>query len=223
MLRYIFSAAVKPIRLVGWLGTIALSLIFLNPFIGIGGTIGYILIIAIDVNRREFRALVDREYRIASISYSWRRKAKELVDVVDTVKKLMRKLPKHLKRDAINLEFYLDNALNEGLSMIEYADQIDTIIRIQGGNKKLEKELTMIEKQITSFRAGLEKMSGTAILAFRKPEVSAEEALAPFMNEVKELSSGLKEARLALDEKLRGEKTLEKEFEKLEGGGKDKE
>jgi len=214
MLRYIFASAIKPIRLIGWLATLALSVI--NPFIGIGGTIGYVIIIVIDCNRGEFRRLVDRQYRIAALGYHWRREAKEIEKEVETVKAIFRRSPGHLRHSAISLEVSLDSALNDGLSLIESADQIDAIMKVQGENKALERALGTVSEEIEKFKKGIEKASATAILAISKPITTSSEAIAPLKTEIESLSKGLEQANLSLRSSLDAEGTLEKEFKKLE-------
>ncbi|MGQ9707079.1 MAG: hypothetical protein ACUVWP_08820 [bacterium] len=222
MLRYIFAAAIKPIRLIGWLATLALSVIFLNPFIGIGGTIGYVIIIVIDCNRGEFRRLVDRKYRIAALGYHWRREAKELEQEVETVKAIFKRSPGHLRHTAVSLEVSLDSALNDGLSLIESADQIDALLKVQSNNKALEKALVSVSEEIEKFKKGIEKASATAILAISKPITKPEEALTPLRTEIDMLSKSLKQADLALRSTLDSEGMIEKEFKKLEKGKGDK-
>jgi DNA-binding transcriptional regulator YdaS (Cro superfamily) len=216
MLRYIFASAIKPIRLIGWLATIVLSFIFLNPFIGIGGTIGYIIIIVIDCNRSEFRRSINLQYRIAALGYHWRREAKELQKEVETVKAIFRRSPGHLRHDAISLEVSLDSALGDGLSLIESADQIEAIMKVQGENKALQSALGSVSTEIEKFKKGVENASAKAILAFSRPITSSEEALAPLKSDIESLSKGLEQANISLKASLDTEGTLDKEFKKLE-------
>lgn len=212
--RYIFAAAIKPIRLIILFLTWALSIFF--PFvIGIAGTCAYVALITFDVSRKNFRKQIDLQYKIAALDYKWRRRAKALLETIEGAREFTANAPEEIKRDIERTNLYFDNIFDDSLKLLQAISNLEKFEKISSSESIKNKKAELI-KRLEKTETEMKSIVGSTLLAISESSQIGSSEMESLNEDIKSLHEGLKEAREEVDMALKPDEELEKKFAELE-------
>jgi hypothetical protein len=212
--RYILAAAIKPIRLILWIGSLILSLFF--PYvIAIAGTASYVALITYDVSRKKFRRQIDLQYKLEALDYKWRRRAKTLIEKISGAKAMIANAPKEVKRDLSRIEIYFDNIIDDSLKLLSAISNLEKFERTTKSESITSKKEELV-KRLENTETKVNSIVGGSLIAISESSQISSVELDSLTEDVESLHSGLEDARNEMEDALDPDRALEKKFEELE-------